>query len=79
MFPKKKTKSSAAAAGVPVAVPRYWIFGHTHFSTQFEKASTKVLANQRGYVFPTEKPARSRRKSLEGGELDFDSEMTFEV
>lgn len=29
-----------------------WVFGHTHFTTQFEKNGIKVLSNQRGYVLP---------------------------
>lgn len=31
---------------------RYWIYGHTHFSTEFRKGNVTVVSNQRGYVFP---------------------------
>lgn len=29
-----------------------WIFGHTHFTTQFERNGIKVISNQRGYMLP---------------------------
>ncbi len=29
-----------------------WVFGHTHFTTEFKKCGIKVVSNQRGYVFP---------------------------
>ncbi|KAL6790872.1 hypothetical protein J3E68DRAFT_411546 [Trichoderma sp. SZMC 28012] len=32
-----------------------WIFGHTHYSTDFRYKGIRLLANQRGYVFPNEK------------------------
>ncbi|KAI3391898.1 hypothetical protein diail_6638 [Diaporthe ilicicola] len=33
---------------------RYWVFGHTHWTTQFRVKDTQVVSNQRGYqdVFP---------------------------
>jgi len=31
---------------------KVWVFGHTHFTTQFERSGIKVLSNQRGYVLP---------------------------
>ncbi|KAF3065678.1 Uncharacterized protein CFAM422_009599 [Trichoderma lentiforme] len=38
-----------------------WIFGHTHYSTDFQYNGIRLLANQRGYVFPNEK-VKSRAK-----------------
>lgn len=29
-----------------------WIFGHTHFTTEFTEGKTRVVSNQRGYVLP---------------------------
>ncbi|KAG4430176.1 hypothetical protein IFR05_014335 [Cadophora sp. M221] len=29
-----------------------WVFGHTHFTTQFERNGITVISNQRGYVLP---------------------------
>jgi predicted phosphodiesterase len=29
-----------------------WVFGHTHFTTEFEKYGIRILSNQRGYVLP---------------------------
>ena len=31
---------------------KYWVFGHTHWTTQFKVKATQVVSNQRGYVFP---------------------------
>ena len=31
---------------------RHWVYGHTHFSTDFEKRGVRVVSNQRGYVVP---------------------------
>lgn len=29
-----------------------WVYGHTHYSTEFQKVGVRVLSNQRGYVLP---------------------------
>lgn len=29
-----------------------WVFGHTHYTTEFEEGGIKVVSNQRGYVLP---------------------------
>lgn len=47
-----------------------WVFGHTHFTTQFERNGIKVLSNQRGYVLPGSREEK-------GGERD--GEMVFDV
>lgn len=31
---------------------KYWIFGHTHWTTQLKVNGIRVISNQRGYVFP---------------------------
>lgn len=31
---------------------KYWVFGHTHWTTQFKVKGIRVVSNQRGYVFP---------------------------
>lgn len=31
---------------------KYWVFGHTHWTTQFKVKGVQVVSNQRGYVFP---------------------------
>ncbi|TVY92920.1 Uncharacterized protein LAWI1_G004652 [Lachnellula willkommii] len=31
---------------------KFWVFGHTHFTTEFVKEGVKVVSNQRGYVLP---------------------------
>lgn len=40
---------------------KLWIFGHTHYSTEFVKEGIRVLSNQRGYILPGPK-----RKDPEG-------------
>ncbi|KAH8649904.1 putative calcineurin-like phosphoesterase [Xylariales sp. PMI_506] len=30
---------------------RVWAFGHTHYTTEFRRGGTRVVSNQRGYVF----------------------------
>jgi predicted phosphodiesterase len=32
-----------------------WIFGHTHFTTEFKERDIRVISNQRGYVLPGSK------------------------
>ncbi|KAB8211200.1 calcineurin-like phosphoesterase [Aspergillus parasiticus] len=29
-----------------------WVFGHTHYTTDFREGGTRVVSNQRGYVLP---------------------------
>lgn len=31
---------------------KYWMFGHTHWTTQFRVNGIQLVSNQRGYVFP---------------------------
>lgn len=31
---------------------RVWVFGHTHYTTEFKKNGIRVVSNQRGYVLP---------------------------
>lgn len=32
---------------------QWWVFGHTHYATEFSKCNVKLVSNQRGYLFPT--------------------------
>jgi predicted phosphodiesterase len=47
-----------------------WVFGHTHFTTQFERNGIKVISNQRGYVLP------GRREGTDG---ERDAKNVFDV
>ncbi|KAE8356060.1 calcineurin-like phosphoesterase [Aspergillus coremiiformis] len=38
---------SRASNGVKV-----WVFGHTHYTTEFKEGKVKMVSNQRGYVLP---------------------------
>ncbi|KAL6796175.1 putative calcineurin-like phosphoesterase [Trichoderma sp. SZMC 28013] len=40
-----------------------WIFGHTHYSTDFQHNGIRLVANQRGYVFPNEKVKSKTRQN----------------
>ena len=31
---------------------KFWVFGHTHYTTEFRNQGIRVVANQRGYVLP---------------------------
>ncbi|KAI1343419.1 phosphoesterase [Xylariaceae sp. FL0016] len=31
---------------------RHWVFGHTHYSTEFDKHGIRLVRNQRGYLVP---------------------------
>ncbi|CEJ80610.1 hypothetical protein VHEMI00784 [[Torrubiella] hemipterigena] len=44
-----------------------WVFGHTHYNTDFQHTGIRVLANQRGYVYP------EKRQGREQGECQFDA------
>ncbi|KAJ5715680.1 calcineurin-like phosphoesterase [Penicillium malachiteum] len=35
---------------------RTWVFGHTHFTTDFKEGGVRVVSNQRGYVLPWSDP-----------------------
>jgi predicted phosphodiesterase len=37
-----------------------WVFGHTHHTTDFRDRGIRVIANQRGYVFPWTDPKESK-------------------
>lgn len=45
---------------------QWWIFGHTHYSTDRVCGRVRLVSNQRGYVFPNEKK-NAPRKSLFNG------------
>lgn len=37
-----------------------WVFGHTHYTTEFRSQGIRVVANQRGYVLPWNKSTGSK-------------------
>ncbi|KAJ5573673.1 uncharacterized protein N7459_008100 [Penicillium hispanicum] len=45
---------------------KVWIFGHTHYSTEFKETDIRVVSNQRNYVLPwtTETKGSSARKVI---------------
>lgn len=45
---------------------RTWVFGHTHYCTDFRRYGVRVVANQRGYVLP----GREEAGRKEEGEFD---------
>lgn len=49
---------------------KLWVFGHTHFTTEFKKDRIKVVSNQRGYVLPGSVPRTDNVK---------DKKMVFNV
>lgn len=58
----------------------HWIFGHTHWSTEFRMRETMVIANQRGYVFPHALPrAIEPKKRFAWFRQTSTKEITFDV
>ncbi|OAA61260.1 Ser/Thr protein phosphatase [Niveomyces insectorum RCEF 264] len=62
-----------------------WVFGHTHYSTDFSRNGIRVVANQRGYVLPgsaaLEKPsaASKDKKNKKNNLHEFDAAMTIAI
>ncbi|KAF2226150.1 putative calcineurin-like phosphoesterase [Elsinoe ampelina] len=59
-----------------------WIFGHTHFSADFIKNGIRVVANQRGYVFPwgaRELEVQAKGEGVKRLPHAFDEEMVVEL
>ncbi|KAL2801316.1 Metallo-dependent phosphatase-like protein [Aspergillus keveii] len=42
-----------------------WIFGHTHYTTDFKDRGIRVIANQRGYVLPWTDPKGSKDRGFD--------------
>jgi len=57
---------------------KIWVFGHTHFSTDFLRNGIRLVANQRGYVVPGIKAPKKESK-LKGSSHDFDAEMFISI
>ncbi|GKZ33892.1 hypothetical protein AbraIFM66950_003979 [Aspergillus brasiliensis] len=55
--------SAAFGTDILSVVPdevKVWVFGHTHYTTDFREKGVRVVSNQRGYVLPWSDPkARS--------------------
>ncbi|KAB8289666.1 hypothetical protein EYC80_010579 [Monilinia laxa] len=54
---------------------KVWVFGHTHFTTDFGKNGIRVLSNQRGYVLP----GGSEEKYEKDAKVEFDPKKVFYV
>ncbi|OGM50008.1 hypothetical protein ABOM_001264 [Aspergillus bombycis] len=37
---------------IPLDGVKVWVFGHTHYTTDFREGEVRVVSNQRGYVLP---------------------------
>lgn len=45
---------------------KVWVYGHTHYSTDFKKRGIRIVSNQRGYVFPNDRrkgPQRTKKEA----------------
>ena len=59
---------------------RIWIFGHTHYSTDFTVQSVRLIANQRGYVLPgTSAHAMELAGQRTAGPHMFDPTFTMDI
>ncbi|KAM0430959.1 hypothetical protein ACHAPT_005593 [Fusarium lateritium] len=46
-----------------------WMFGHTHFTTEFQRGGIKVVANQRGYVLGYKGPTLEDTRGFDDGRV----------
>jgi Icc-related predicted phosphoesterase len=53
-----------------------WVFGHTHYSTDFVRCGTRVIANQRGYVLPGSSTANGEQGKQNRTPVSFDSGLS---
>lgn len=49
---------------------KMWVFGHTHYSTQFVRNGIRLVSNQRGYVLPGGAGQKGTGKTKNGHEFD---------
>ncbi|KAI2627630.1 putative calcineurin-like phosphoesterase [Hypoxylon sp. NC1633] len=57
-----------------------WAFGHTHYSTRLTRHGVKLVANQRGYVFPGQTTQIDQFKKKGGkARYDFDAAVVFAI
>jgi hypothetical protein len=41
---------------------KIWVFGHTHYTTDFKEGGIRVVSNQQGYVLPWSKSVDTKNK-----------------
>lgn len=65
-----------ASAGV-----KLWVFGNTHHTTEFKYKGTRVVSNQRGYVFPwlQSTASKSKNSNKNGSKNKFDAGKVIRV
>lgn len=49
----------------PLHAVNHWIFGHTHFSTEFCRGQVRITSNQRGYVLGQDRGQKETETSME--------------
>ncbi|KAJ5360688.1 hypothetical protein N7517_009879 [Penicillium concentricum] len=47
-----RVHSTLRICGVSWDGVKIWVFGHTHYTTEFKERGISVVSNQRGYVLP---------------------------
>lgn len=55
-----------------------WAFGHTHHCADFERDGVRLVANQRGYVYPSHM-LRKGRENRDSAETGFDEAFTIKL
>ncbi|KAI1073494.1 putative calcineurin-like phosphoesterase [Whalleya microplaca] len=56
-----------------------WVFGHTHYSTNLTRNGIRIVANQRGYVLPTNTSKQEANKSTKKTSHEFDATMAITI
>ncbi|KAG4032151.1 hypothetical protein MFRU_007g00640 [Monilinia fructicola] len=62
-------------SGLNLENVKVWVFGHTHFTTDFERNGIRILSNQRGYVLP----GGREEKNEKDAKVAFDPKKTFGI
>ncbi|KAH6693531.1 putative calcineurin-like phosphoesterase [Plectosphaerella plurivora] len=58
---------------------KVWVFGHTHFSTEFVHEGTRVVSNQRGYALSGSLEKESEKEKEDGEGRSFDASLAISV
>ncbi|KAI1934490.1 hypothetical protein LOZ66_005958 [Ophidiomyces ophidiicola] len=53
----------------PLDDVQYWVFGHTHYSSELTCGQVKLVSNQRGYVFPKKEVQKAEEPKTSVSEM----------
>lgn len=62
LLPDAESAHEPAWESSPLCDVQWWIFGHTHFTTRFQRNGVSMISNQRGYVLHGNAVERNERQ-----------------